>query len=72
MDTSVLIEALLALIPPVAVGGLFWVIMRSILRADSTERKVYAEMETEMRKKQAKKPAAKPKALSEQAPKKRK
>ena len=72
MDTAVLIEALLALIPPLAVGGLFWVIMRSILRADSTERKVYADMEAKMREDQGKKPAAKPKALSEQAPKKRK
>jgi GrpB-like predicted nucleotidyltransferase (UPF0157 family) len=31
------------------VGGVFYVIMRSILRADRTERKVYAELEAEMR-----------------------
>lgn len=71
MDSQILIEALLALIPPLAVGGLFWVIMRSILRADSTERKVYGQMEAEMRAAQQTK-GKKPQALSEQAPKKRK
>ena len=49
MDLQILWDALLSLIPPVAVGFLFYVIMHGILRADSTERRVYAEMEAEMR-----------------------
>jgi hypothetical protein len=49
MDQQVLLDALLALVPPILVGGLFYVIMRGILRADSKERKVYAEMEAQMR-----------------------
>lgn len=49
MDLQILWDALLSLVPPLAVGFLFYVIMRGILRADSTERRVYAEMEAEMR-----------------------
>ncbi len=49
MDLQILWDALLSLVPPVAVGFLFYVIMRGILRADSTERRVYAEMEAQMR-----------------------
>ncbi len=49
MDLQILWDALLALVPPLAVGFLFYVIMRGILRADATERRVYAEMETQMR-----------------------
>ena len=55
-------NALLSLVPPVLVGLVFWVVMRSILRADSKERAVYAEIEAELRaKREAKgaKPAAK-------------
>ena len=51
MDLQILWDALLALVPPVLVGGLFYVIMRGILRADSKEREVYAKMEAEMRAK---------------------
>ena len=40
-----------SLAPTVLIGLLFWFIMRSILRADSTERKVYAEIEAEERAK---------------------
>lgn len=55
---DILLEALLALVPPVLVGVVFWVMMRGILRADSKERQVYAEIEAEMRAAQAaKKPA---------------
>jgi hypothetical protein len=57
MDWSIFWDAALSLVPPLLVGGLFWIMMRSILRADRTERKVYSEIEAEMR-------AAK--ALSEQ------
>lgn len=38
-----------ALAPTVLVGLIFWLIMRSIVRADRTERKVYARMEAEER-----------------------
>lgn len=38
-----------SLAPTVLVGLLFWVIMRAIVRADRTERKVYARMEAEER-----------------------
>lgn len=38
-----------ALVPTVFVGILFWVIMRAVMRADRTERKVYAKMEAEER-----------------------
>ena len=40
-------DVLLALTPPILVGGIFWVVMRSIIRADRTERKVYAKIEAE-------------------------
>ncbi|MDE2592123.1 MAG: hypothetical protein KGL41_04645 [Actinomycetales bacterium] len=51
-------NALLSLIPPVLVGLVFWVIMRSILRADSKERAVYAEIEAELRAKREAESAA--------------
>jgi predicted permease len=38
-----------SLAPTVLVGLLFWFIMRSIIRADRTERKVYAQIEAEER-----------------------
>jgi len=53
MDWSIFWDAFLSLVPPALVGVLFWVMMRSILRADRTERKAYAEMEAEMRQAQA-------------------
>ena len=40
-------DVTLALVPPVFVGGIFYVVMRAILRADRTERKVYAQIEAE-------------------------
>jgi len=40
-----------SLAPTVLMGLLFWFVMRSIIRADSTERKVYAEIEAEERAK---------------------
>jgi hypothetical protein len=49
MDWSIFWDAFLSLVPPFLVGGLFWVMMRAILRADRTERKVYSEIEAEMR-----------------------
>ncbi|PJJ65605.1 hypothetical protein [Compostimonas suwonensis] len=44
-------NALWSLAPTVLVGLIFWMIMRSILRADRTERKVYAKVEAEERAK---------------------
>jgi hypothetical protein len=38
-----------ALVPTILLGVVFWVVMRSILRADRTERKVYAQIEAEER-----------------------
>ena len=46
-------DAAVSLIPPVLVGLVFWVIMRSILRADANERKAYAQIEAEERAKLA-------------------
>lgn len=38
-----------SLAPTVLVGLVFWFIMRALLRADRTERTVYAEIEAEER-----------------------
>ncbi|CAN5239765.1 hypothetical protein BH09ACT6_BH09ACT6_13130 [soil metagenome] len=38
-----------SLAPTILLGLVFWAIMRFILRADRTERKVYAEIEAEER-----------------------
>jgi hypothetical protein len=38
-----------SLAPTVLVGLIFWLIMRSIIHADRTERRVYSEIETEER-----------------------
>ena len=43
------LAALYSLAPTVLVGGLFWFIMRSIIRADRTERSAYAKVEAEER-----------------------
>ncbi|UFS59080.1 hypothetical protein [Subtercola endophyticus] len=40
-----------ALFPMIAVGLLFWFIMRAVFRADKTERKVLAKYEAEERAK---------------------
>ncbi|WP_166787168.1 MULTISPECIES: hypothetical protein [Cryobacterium] len=45
------VSAFWSLLPTILVGLIFWVIMRSILRADRTERKVYARIEAEERAK---------------------
>ena len=47
------LDALISLIPPALVGALFWVMMRSILRADQKERDTYHEIEAEEREKRA-------------------
>ena len=38
-------NAAYSLAPTILVGLIFWFVMRGILRADRTERKVYAEIE---------------------------
>jgi len=48
-----LIDILISLIPPAAVGALYWLIIRSILRADKGERDIYAKIEAEERAKRA-------------------
>ncbi len=49
---DILFEILLGLIPPALVGLLFYIVMRSIFRADAKERSVYQQMEAEMRAEQ--------------------
>ncbi|MFY7819325.1 MAG: hypothetical protein ACOVP3_00575 [Rhodoluna sp.] len=59
---EIFVDVALSLVPPILVGGVFYVIMRSILRADSKEREVYSQIEAEERAKletAAAKPAAK-------------
>lgn len=43
--------ALWSVTPTVLVGLIFWFVMRSVIRADSVERKVYAQIEAEERAK---------------------
>jgi hypothetical protein len=43
--------ALWSVTPTVLVGLVFWFVMRSVIRADSVERKVYAQIEAEERAK---------------------
>lgn len=44
-------NALFSVTPTILVGLLFWFTMRSIMRADRTERDVYADIEAEERAK---------------------
>lgn len=53
-----LVDAGISMIPPILVGILFYVVMRSIFRADATERKVYSQIEAEERAKRNQKPNA--------------
>jgi hypothetical protein len=53
VPTSVWGGIIFALAPTVALGLIFWYVMRAILRADRTERKVYARIEAEERAKLA-------------------
>ncbi|MEY2673695.1 MAG: hypothetical protein RLZZ514_260 [Actinomycetota bacterium] len=59
---EIFVDVALSLVPPILVGGVFYVIMRSILRADSKEREIYSQIEAEERAKletAAAKPAVK-------------
>ncbi len=42
-------NAIYSVVPTILVGLIFWLVMRAIVRADRTERKVYAEVEAEER-----------------------
>ena len=44
-------NAIFSITPTILVGLIFWFIMRSIIRADRTERAVYAKIEAEERAK---------------------
>jgi flagellar biosynthesis/type III secretory pathway M-ring protein FliF/YscJ len=44
-------NAIYSVVPTILVGLIFWMVMRAIIRADRTERKVYAEIEAEERAK---------------------
>jgi len=51
-----------SLAPTVVVAGLFFFILRSILRVDRNERRVYAEIEAEERAKRGLPPVTSPSA----------
>ncbi len=51
---EVLADVLVSMVPPILVGIIFYVVMRSIFRADSTERRIYSKMEAEERAKRDK------------------
>jgi hypothetical protein len=53
MDWKVFWDVFLALVPPTLMGVVVYVLMRSIFRADSNERRAYAKIEAEMRQSQA-------------------
>ena len=42
-------NAIYSVVPTIALGLTFWLLLRSILRADRTERRVYAKIEAEER-----------------------
>ncbi|HIY65026.1 MAG TPA: hypothetical protein H9830_01955 [Candidatus Agrococcus pullicola] len=44
-------NALFSIIPTILVGGIFWFILRAIVRADRTSRRVYDKIEAEERAK---------------------
>lgn len=44
-------NAIYSVAPTILVGLIFWLVMRAIVRADRTERKVYAKIEAEERAK---------------------
>jgi hypothetical protein len=52
------IDFAMSTVPPILMGIIFYIVMRAIFRADSTERKVYAEIEAEERAKRQKLPNA--------------
>lgn len=53
MPTDFWGNAIFSVIPTIALGLVFWFIMRAIIRADRNERKIYARMEAEERARRA-------------------
>lgn len=53
MPTDFWGNAIFSVVPTIALGLVFWFVLRAIVRADRTERKVYAEMEAEERARRA-------------------
>jgi hypothetical protein len=49
-------NAVFSVTPTILVGVIFWFVMRAVIRADRTERKVYAKIEAEERAKLSTKP----------------
>ena len=56
MPEELWLGVIYSLAPTILIGLLFWFIMRSIIRADRTEREVYAQIEAEERAKLTPKP----------------
>ena len=52
------LAALWAVTPTVLLGLIFWLIIRSIIRADRTERRVYERMEAKERERRGMPPRA--------------
>ena len=46
-------NAAFSITPTILIGLIFWLVMRSIFRADRTERKVYSDIEAQERAKRA-------------------
>ncbi|MDF1477480.1 hypothetical protein PYV02_00100 [Leifsonia sp. H3M29-4] len=44
-------NAIYSLVPTIALGLIFWFVIRAIIRSDRTERKAYAKVEAEERAK---------------------
>lgn len=44
-------NAIFSLVPTIALGLIFWFVMRAIIRSDRAERKAYAEIEAQERAK---------------------
>ena len=51
-------NAVFSVTPTILVGLIFWLVMRSILRLDRTERRVYSEIEDDERAKRGMPPRA--------------
>lgn len=53
MPTDFWGNAIFSVVPTIALGLVFWFVLRAIVRADRNERKVYAEMEAQERARRA-------------------
>lgn len=51
------LSAIWSLMPTILIGAIFYVVMRSIIRADRNERRAYSEIEAEERAKRGLPPA---------------